>query len=67
MRISPLFLAVIYFLMGLGFLYIAVLSKTDTVWNMATIVITFVATLNIGVSIRLVLLNFKLKNNNKDE
>ncbi|MGM8216734.1 YdiK family protein [Bacillaceae bacterium W0354] len=65
MRISPLFLAIVYFLMGCGFIYIAVLSKTDTIWHLPTIIFTIVATLNIGVSIRLFNAHMKLNKNNK--
>ena len=33
MRASPRFFAIIYLLMGLGFMYIAYMSVEDTVWN----------------------------------
>lgn len=66
MRISPLFLSIIYILMGSGFIYIAVLSKTDTIWRLPTIIFTIVATLNIGVGLRLFMTHLKLSQK-KDE
>ncbi|MEC5425905.1 YdiK family protein [Virgibacillus sp. C22-A2] len=61
MKISPKVLAVVYFLMGIFFIYIAVLSAVDTIWNAATLVIALFATLNFGVSIRLLSLHVRLK------
>jgi len=61
MKVSPLTMAIIYFLMGLFFIYVAILSAEETIWNVITIVLTLFATLEIGVSIRLMNLYIKMK------
>lgn len=65
MRTSPLTMAIVYFVMGVFFVYIAVLSADDTIWNLTTIVIALFATLDFGVSIRLFSIHFRLKKNKK--
>lgn len=65
MRTSPLTMAIVYFVMGIFFVYIAVLTVDDTVWNLTTIVIALFATLDFGVSIRLFSIHFRLKNKKK--
>ncbi|GGB41318.1 DUF4305 domain-containing protein [Virgibacillus dakarensis] len=67
MRTSPKIMAVIYFLMGLLFTYIATQTVTDTIWNFSTIVLAVIATLDFGVSLRLLLIDFRLKHKNKKE
>ncbi|MCP8617828.1 YdiK family protein [Salirhabdus salicampi] len=68
MRASPLFMAAIYFFMGVVFTYIAIQSADETVWNFTTIVLTIVATFDFAVGIKLVNIHFRLKNaNNKKE
>ncbi|WP_100012599.1 YdiK family protein [Lentibacillus sediminis] len=66
MRTSPLAMAIIYFLMGILFIYIATQTAGDTVWNVTTIILAVVATMEIGVGIRLVVLHFHWKNKKKE-
>ena len=61
MRTSPLFMASLYFVMGVVFTSIAVHSVEDTVWNFFTIALAFFATLDFAVSIRLFRLHAKIK------
>ncbi|WP_102028736.1 YdiK family protein [Salirhabdus sp. Marseille-P4669] len=65
MRASPLSMAILYFLMGSGFTYIAVQSVEDTVWNLTTIILALVATLDFAAAIRLLTVHVKLKNSKK--
>ncbi|WP_042225412.1 YdiK family protein [Oceanobacillus manasiensis] len=61
MKISPKTMAAIYFVMGVFFTYIAILSAQDTVWNITTMILALFATLEFGVSIRLIGLHFRIK------
>jgi hypothetical protein len=65
MKVSPRTMAIIYFLMGIFFIYVAILSAEDTIWNVTTIVLALFATLEIGVSIRLMALYYRMKNSKK--
>ncbi|MDL4841954.1 YdiK family protein [Aquibacillus rhizosphaerae] len=68
MRTSPLFMASLYFGMGVLFTYIAIQSVEDTIWNFITILLAFFATLDFVVSMRLFKLHIKItkaKDNNK--
>ncbi|MRH44883.1 DUF4305 domain-containing protein [Aquibacillus halophilus] len=67
MRTSPLFMASLYFGMGVVFTYIATQSVEDTVWNFMTILLAFFATLDFVVSFRLFKMHFKLKKSKKKE
>ncbi|MBA2175821.1 YdiK family protein [Halobacillus locisalis] len=67
MRTSPLFMAFLYFGMGLAFTYIAAQAATETIWNATTILLSIVATFNIVVAVRLVKFHIKLKNSKKDK
>ncbi|MFD2638026.1 YdiK family protein [Piscibacillus salipiscarius] len=67
MRASPYFLATMYFLMGLAFVYLALQYADDTIWNFATIIFTIVATFDIGVAIRILTRYFIYKRLNKKE
>ncbi|MGP4073729.1 YdiK family protein [Piscibacillus sp. B03] len=68
MRASPFFIASMYFLMGLAFVYLALQYAEDTIWNFATIIFTLVATFDIGVAIRILTKYFAYKKNlNKKE
>lgn len=53
--------AIFYFLMGILFTYMAIQSVEDTVWNVITILLALVATLDFGVGIRFMRLHFKMK------
>ncbi|WP_163970906.1 YdiK family protein [Oceanobacillus halotolerans] len=61
MRISPKAMSIIYLLMGVLFVYIAIQSVEDTIWNITTMVFAVVASLDFGVGIRLMSLHFRLK------
>ncbi|SDC12860.1 protein of unknown function [Pelagirhabdus alkalitolerans] len=64
MRISPLFNAFVYFLIGSVFVYFAYQSIEDTVLNGITILLTIVASLEYGASIRLIKLHRRMKQQN---
>ncbi|WP_206207821.1 YdiK family protein [Virgibacillus profundi] len=66
MRTSPLIMAIVYFIMGIFFVYIAVQSADETIWNFTTVVIALFATLDFGVSIRLISIHFRIKNKKKE-
>ncbi|WP_077624186.1 YdiK family protein [Sediminibacillus massiliensis] len=61
MRTSPLFMASLYFGMGVVFTYIAIQSAEDTVWNFITVLLAIFATLDFVVSFRLIGLHLKIK------
>ncbi|SDK38254.1 YdiK family protein [Sediminibacillus albus] len=65
MRTSPLFMASLYFGMGVVFTYIAAQSAEDTIWNFITILLAIFATLDFVVSFRLVSLYVKIKKSKK--
>ncbi|WP_164219695.1 YdiK family protein [Virgibacillus sp. YIM 98842] len=65
MKVSPLTMAIIYFLLGIFFIYVAILSAEDTIWNVTSIILALFATLEIGVSIRLFALYIRLKKSKK--
>lgn len=58
-------MGILYFLVGILFTYIAVLSAEETMWNFITILLAFFATLDFGVSIRMFIIHFKIKKNNQ--
>ncbi|MDC3418599.1 DUF4305 domain-containing protein [Aquibacillus salsiterrae] len=66
MRLSPLAMASFYFSMGVFFIYIAVQSVEDNLFNFITITLCVFATLDFVVSIRLVNLYFKIKRAKKN-
>lgn len=61
MKTSPIFMAVLYFGMGVAFTFIATQAVEETIWNATTIILAIVATFNIAVSIRLFNLHLKIK------
>jgi hypothetical protein len=61
MRSSPLFMGTLYFLLGSVFTYLAITSVEDTIWNFYTLLLIFIATLDFGLALRLLFLNYKLK------
>lgn len=65
MRISLLFSAGMYVLIGSFFLFLAFQYADDTVWNPVTIILTAVATLDFGAAIRTIRLHLKIKNAQK--
>lgn len=64
-RMTPKGMAIIYFLMASLFIYIAVNSVTDTIWNTLTIVFTIVAALDLTVSFRFMRVHLRIKQQNK--
>ncbi len=60
-RTSPFAMGIIYALMGTLFIYIAISSATETIWNFSTILLALVATFDFGVAVRMFSLHFKIK------
>lgn len=58
-------MALVYFIMGILFTYIATQTATDTIWNISTIILAVIATLEFGVAIRLLRIHIHLKRKNK--
>ncbi|MBR3117759.1 YdiK family protein [Oceanobacillus profundus] len=58
---SLLVKAFIYFIMAMIFIYVAVQSKGQTIWNPTTLIFAAVATLAFGVAVRLLNKYFRLK------
>lgn len=56
-------MAMLYFLMGILFTYLAFTSVKETVWNATTILLAIVATLDFGVGYRYLRMHVKGKNN----
>ncbi|MUK88524.1 DUF4305 domain-containing protein [Ornithinibacillus sp. L9] len=66
MKISPKTMAIIYFAMGLLFMYIALQSANgDTIWNFTTILFAAFAALDFGVGIRLIRTHLRVKRHKK--
>ncbi|MCA1066587.1 MULTISPECIES: YdiK family protein [Rossellomorea] len=61
MRRSPLFSGVIYLLLGVLFTYFAVQNVQDDGWGFFTYMLVFLATLDFGSGLRMVMLHFKIK------
>ncbi|GGA76225.1 YdiK family protein [Ornithinibacillus halotolerans] len=61
MRVSPKTMAIIYFAMGCLFIYVAIQSAEETIWNFITILFALVATLDFGAGIRYMRLHYQLK------
>ncbi|WP_185959635.1 YdiK family protein [Lentibacillus cibarius] len=65
MRMTPKSMAMIYFLVGALFVNIAVRITDGSVWNFPTIILAIIATLDIGVGIRMIIIHFKIKRKKK--
>ncbi|WP_047986094.1 YdiK family protein [Ornithinibacillus californiensis] len=65
MRITARTMAFIYFAMGILFIYAAIQSAEDTVWNFITILLALIATLDFGAGIRYLRLHNKIKHMKK--
>ena len=63
MRDSSIMTAIVYFIMGIAFIYIAIRSAADsgTVWNLITLLLAGVATLDFIVGFRLASNYFRSK------
>ncbi|WP_017187339.1 YdiK family protein [Alkalibacillus haloalkaliphilus] len=62
MKLSPLFLAWVYLIMGALFVYIGIQYADETVWNFATIIFALIATIDFVVAIRLFGVHSAMKN-----
>lgn len=62
MRISPLFMGFMYLLIGIMFTYLAIQNADNGLWNISTILLMVVATLDFVVAIRSFYLHLILKN-----
>ncbi|MEI2666774.1 YdiK family protein [Rossellomorea sp. LJF3] len=68
MRRSPLFSGVIYLLLGVLFTYFAVQNvQNDEGWGFFTYMLIFLATLDFGSGLRMIMLHFKIKKQIKDK
>ncbi|BCB02117.1 YdiK family protein [Bacillus sp. KH172YL63] len=62
MRRSPLFSGVIYLLLGVLFTYFAVQNvQNDEGWGFFTYMLIFLATLDFGSGLRMIMLHVKIK------
>ncbi|MDY0406486.1 YdiK family protein [Virgibacillus sp. 179-BFC.A HS] len=57
--------AVLYFAMGALFIFFAVRSAHETIWNVTTMLLAVIATLDFGMGFKLIGLHFKIKRNQK--
>ncbi|MBO9131420.1 YdiK family protein [Bacillus sp. 165] len=60
MRSSPLLMGSLYFLLGSVFTYLAIMSVENTIWNFYTLLLIFIATLDFGLALRLLILNRRI-------
>ncbi|RYG71643.1 DUF4305 domain-containing protein [Lentibacillus lipolyticus] len=65
MKMTPKTMAIIYFLVGAMFISIAVQITDGSIWNFPTIILALIATLDVGVGIRMLIIHFKIKNQKK--
>ncbi|WP_077324410.1 YdiK family protein [Virgibacillus siamensis] len=65
MKTTPKMMFFIYFILGLLFMFVATRSSDGSIWNFTTIILAVIATLNFGVSLRMLIIHFKLKKKNK--
>ncbi|WP_027964063.1 YdiK family protein [Halalkalibacillus halophilus] len=54
MKFSPLFLAIVYAIMGVLFMYIAIETAEETIWNFMTILFAAIATIDFIVAFRMI-------------
>ncbi|WP_071461349.1 YdiK family protein [Bacillus massilinigeriensis] len=65
MRQSPLVSGIFYILFGVLFTYFAIVNVEESGWGFWTYTIVLVATFDFGSGIRMLLLHFKLKQQQK--
>ncbi|WP_181350527.1 YdiK family protein [Thalassobacillus sp. CUG 92003] len=65
MKNALLFRAFLYFLLGIGFTYIAIQVVEGSIYNFTTMLLVVMATIDFAVAIRLISLHFKIKNSNE--
>ncbi|MET3683257.1 hypothetical protein ABID56_001348 [Alkalibacillus flavidus] len=61
MKISPIILAWVYIFMGVLFVYLAIETADQTIWNAGTLLFAFIAAIDFGVAIRLFGVNQAMK------
>lgn len=64
MKFSPKIGAIIYFVMGILFSYVATKTAGETIWNVPTVLLMIFATFEFGIAIRLTSIHFHLKKKN---
>lgn len=62
MRQTPLFSGIIYLLLGLLFVFLAVLNVNEGGWGFFAYLLVILATLDLGAGIRIIWYHFYLKN-----
>ncbi|WP_156291091.1 YdiK family protein [Oceanobacillus salinisoli] len=67
MKISLLHNAVFFLLFGIMFIFIAIQTAGDSIWNITTILLALVATFDIGVGIQSLRIHFRLKKKKKKD
>ncbi|MEG9298999.1 YdiK family protein [Mangrovibacillus sp. Mu-81] len=67
MRRSPLFSGVIYLLLGILFTYFAIQNVRDDGWGFFTYILVFLATLDFGSGLRMVMIHFKIRKQLKNK
>ncbi|RKQ28331.1 YdiK family protein [Oceanobacillus halophilus] len=65
MKISLLHNAVFFLILGIMFIFIAIQTATDSVWNITTILLAGVATFDIGVAIQSIRVHCRIKKKKK--
>lgn len=65
MKFSPKIGAIIYFVMGILFSFMATKTAGETIWNVPTVLLMVFATFEFGIAIRLVSIHFHLKKKDK--
>ncbi|MGM8365669.1 YdiK family protein [Virgibacillus sp. W0181] len=58
-------MAIVYFMMGILFTFIAIQSAGDSGWSMMTILLALIAALDFGVGIRFVKTRFSSNRNKR--
>lgn len=58
-------MAIIYFIMGTLFVYVGIQFADETIWNVTTIVLAAVATLDFGIGIRMMSMHLRSNKNKK--
>ncbi len=61
MRRSPLFSGIIYIILGVLFTYLAIQNVQESGWGFFTYMLVFLATIDFGSGLRMVMIHFKIK------
>ncbi|WP_078382374.1 YdiK family protein [Sutcliffiella halmapala] len=65
MKITPINMVFFYSLMGFLFMYLAILSVKESIWEWHTMLLMLIATFDFGVAIRAYSLHKKIKSMKK--